>query len=214
MSRNVRSSTLKKYIEDTNIRLSGNDRAFLKDLAKVRIIDEKDANAFHYQDKKTGASRRLDKLCEAGILECRVVNQPGRGRFKSYEFKTDRIATLFGGKRAVIGRKRNALHEVICSKIYFAEGRPETFIVEGDFNKDQKELFRVADKTLSGRDSCIPDAFFIRNNEVVVVEADSGQYNKSQITNKQAAWSGFKQVWGQPNRATARVDNSTVHRFK
>lgn len=213
MSKNVRSSTLKKYLEESNFRLSKDDRDFLADLSKVRIIDEKDACNVHYQNRKTPATRRIDKLCEMGILECNTVNQPGRGKFKAYQFKTDKIASLFGGKRPIIGRKRNALHEVICSKIYFAEGRPESFLLEGDFSKTERSLFNVADKTIAGRDSCIPDAIFERNGEIIIVEADSGQYSKSQIINKQSAWTGFKQVWGQPERSSARVDNATTHKF-
>ena len=213
MARNARTTTVKKYLDDQDFRLSADDRAFLADLAKVKIIDEKDAQAAHYQSRKTPASRRLDKLCEVGLLDVAYVNQPGRGRFKAYQFKTDRLATLFGGSRPVIGAKRNALHEVITSKIYFAVGRPDTFRVESDFNRDQRQLFKVANKTLSGRESCVPDAMYIDNGQIVVVEADSGQYNKSQIINKQAAWSGFRQVWGQPDRASARVDNATVFRF-
>lgn len=211
--RNARTTTIKKYVGDGNFRLSVDDRAFLADLAKVRIIDAADADRHHFGDRKTPAERRLEKLCEVGILERVTVNQPGRGKFKAYQFAHDRVATLFGGKRPVIGRKRNALHEVITSKIYFAEGRPSSFVVEGDFNKSQRELFQVANQTLSGRESCTPDAMFIRDGEIVVVEADSGQYNKNQIVYKQAAWQGFRQVWGQPARASARVDNATVHLF-
>lgn len=213
MPGNARSATLKKYLDDQRFRLSKDDRAFLSDLAKVRIIDEKDADTWHYRGRKTPAARRLDKLCEIGILEKTQVNQPGRGNFKAYQFKTDRMARLFGGKRPVIGRKRNALHEVICSRIYFAEGRPETWRVEGDFSREHHELFRVGDRTLTGRESCIPDAMFIREGRVVAVEADSGQYNQTQIASKVAAWSQFDQVWGQPAKASARVHNATVHRF-
>lgn len=211
--RNVRSNTLKKYLNDSNFKLSKEDRAFLADLAKVNIIDQKDADQFHYSNRKTGSSARLDRLCEIGLLESQVVVQPGRGKFKAYHFKTERIATLFGGKKPVIGTKRNALHEVITSRIYFAEGRPDSFVTESAFTKEQKELFKVEGQTTKGRDHCMPDALFIRNNEVVIVEADSGQYSKSQIENKQVAWKGFKQVWGQPAKASARVDQATVHTF-
>lgn len=212
-TRNARSATVKKYLDETNFRLSSDDRAFLGDLAKVRIIDERDADSHHYKDRKTPGSRRLNKLVEVGILERTEVNQPGRGNFKAYQFKTDKMASLFGGKRPVIGSKRNALHEVICSKIYFAEDRPKTWLIEGDFKKEHRELFGVANKTLTGRDSCIPDAMFVRNGRIVAVEADSGQYNQTQIISKQAAWGEFDQVWGQPAKASARVHNATVHRF-
>ncbi len=211
--RNVRFNTLKKYLTDDKLKLSKEDRSFLSDLAKVGIIDEKDAQATHYKDRRTGASSRLDRLCEAGLLESKTVVQPGRGRFKAYQFKTERIATLFGGHRPVYHRKRNALHEVITSKIYFAEGRPESFTLEAKFSSDQRELFNVPGKTLKGREACLPDAMFVRNGEVIVVEADSGHYNKSQIENKQSAWAGFKQVWGQPSKASARVDDAQVYTF-
>jgi len=211
--KNARTSTLKKYIGDGNFRLSADDRAFLADLAKVRVIDASDAERFHFTDRKTAAERRLNKLCEVGILERLTVNQPGRGQIKVYQFAHERVARLFGGKRPVLSRKRTALHEVITSKIYFAEGRPATFVVEGDFTKAQRDLFKAASCTLSGRESCTPDAMFLRDGEIIVVEADSGQYNKNQIVTKQAAWSDFRQVWGQPARASARVDNATVHLF-
>lgn len=213
MVKNARTRTVKKYLDDKTFRLSSDDRAFLNDLAKVRIIDERDADSQHYQGRKTPAARRLDKLVEIGILERTEVNQPGRGNFKAYQFKTDKMASLFGGKRPVIGRKRNALHEVICSKIYFAEGRPESWLIEGDFKKEHRELFGVANKTLTGRESCFPDAMFVRDGKIVAVEADSGQYNQTQIQSKQAAWGEFEQVWGQPDKASARVHNCTVHRF-
>lgn len=211
---NTRTGTLKKYIADASIRLSDKDREFLRDLARVGIIDSKDADSFHYQDTRTDASRRLDRLCEAGVLEKIDVNQPGRGKFKAYQFKTDKIATLFGGKKPTIGRKRNALHEVITSKLFFAEGRPNTFVVEANFSKKERELFALSSPSATGRNSAIPDAMYVRaDGQIVVVEADSGQYNKTQIRSKQEAWTGFAQVWGQPDRAAARVTNAVVHRF-
>lgn len=213
--RNARTRTLRKYIDDGNIRLSKYDREFLNDLARVGIIDEKDADAHHYDEKKTPAKRRLDRLCEAGVLEKTIVTQPGRGQFNAYQFKTDRVATLFGGKRPTIGRKRNALHEVITSKIYFAEGRPQTFVVESNFSREQKKMFELDTPALTGRNSSIPDAmYFTAGGEIVVVEADSGQYNKNQINSKQAAWKNYKQVWGQPDKAAARVTNAKVYRFE
>ena len=215
--KNTRSSTLRQYISDQKLRLSDADRAFLSDLAVVRIIDESDADSHHFQGRKTKSSRRLDKLCDSGLLECKRVFQPGRGEFKAYTFKTDKIASLFGGKRPSIGAKRNALHECITSRLFFAEGRPDSFILEADFSKSQKDLFRVGQGVVAGREICLPDALYVSNGgEIVVVEADSGQYTKSQIRAKQAAWVGMKQVWGQPNKAFARVtDGSTrVHNFE
>jgi len=211
MKGNVRTNTLRKYLNG-DIRLMPRDRDFLGDLAKVQIIDKDDAVNAHY--KAANSSKRLDQLCKVGVLEKVDINQPGRGRFKAYQFKTDKIASLFGGKRAAIGRKRNALHEVITSKIYFAEGRPKTFIVESNFSKEQNELFKLNNPSMTGNNSAIPDAMYIDGSgEIVVVEADSGQYNKTQIRSKQVAWKGFKQVWGQPAKAGARVSGSKVHLF-
>lgn len=212
--KNVRTATLRKYIEDGTIRLSKNDREFLRDLAKVSIIDARDAEAHHYKSYKTSAERRLDKLCAAGVLERVDVNQPGRGKFKAYAFRTPKVASLFGGKKPIIGRKRNSLHEVLTSKLYFAEGRPETFKLESQFTQKEREMFKLSAPSLTNRNSALPDAMYINaGGEIVVCEADSGQYNKTQIRSKQAAWKGFKQVWGQPGKAAARVTDSKVHRF-
>lgn len=210
--KNTRTSTLLKYIDATKVRLTERDREFFRDLAKVQLIDRRDALNHHYQS--ANSTKRLDKLCEYGILDKIDVNQPGRGKFKAYQFKTDKIASLFGGKRATIGSKRNALHEVITSKIYFAEGRPESFVVESNFTKEQNKMFKLNSPSLTKRNSSIPDAMYVNSGgEIVVCEADSGQYNQTQIRSKQAAWRGFKQVWGQPAKAGARVNHSKVHHF-
>ena len=213
--KNVRTATLRKYIESGTLRLSKNDREFLKDLAKISVIDEKDADKFHYKNMKTKSSRRLDDLCKAGVLEKIDVNQPGRGRFKAYTFRSEKVAKLFGGEKVKVGRKRNALHEVITSKLYFAEGCPETFKLEARFTKDERELFKLSAPSLTNRLSALPDAMYVKpDGSIVVVEADSGQYNKQQIVSKQSAWTGFEQVWGQPQKAAARVtDNARVHCF-
>lgn len=203
--KNVRSATLRKYIENQNLRLSKSDREMLADLSKVQILDERDVSNYHYKENKSPASRRLDKLCEAGLLEKHKVYQPGHGKINAYTFKNEKIAGLFGSKYPPIKRKRNALHEVICSKLYFSQGRPESFTLESNFTAEQKALFKQSNKTLIGHDSCIPDAMYLDNGQIVVVEADSGQYNKTQIQSKQAAWRDFKQVWGQPSKAAARV---------
>ncbi len=209
--KNVRTSTLRKYLNG-DIRLTERDREFLSDLSRVQIIDKQDALNVHF--KTANSSKRLDSLCKAGVLERIEVNQPGRGRFKAYHFKTDKIASLFGGRKPAIERKRNALHEVITSKIFFAENRPKSFVVEGNFTKEQNELFKLSSPSLTGRNSSIPDAMYVNaSGEIVVCEADSGQYNKTQIRSKQAAWKGFKQVWGQPAKAGARVTGSKVHLF-
>ncbi len=212
-SRNVRTATLEKYISGGNIKLNAADREFLRDLSRVHVIDEKDVSAFHYNDRKN-PSRRLERLCEVGVLEKIKVGQPGRGRFNAYIFSSDKVAALFGGKKLETASRRNALHEVITSRLYFTLGRPETFTVESQFSKRQKDLFKLNAPSLTDRMSAIPDATYLDGNgEIVVVEADSGQYNKRQIISKQMAWKGYKQVWGQPSRASARVTGAEVYRF-
>lgn len=217
--KNARTNTLKKYINDDKLRLSDSDRAFFKDLTKVGLIDEADANQWHYQGRKTSASKRLDRLVKAGILTKRTVSQPAKGNFSCYEFATDKIASLFGGKRPTIGAKRNALHEAITSKLYFAEGRPDSWVLERGFSKNKIEFLKESFKNGRGeikkgeKDYLLPDAMFYRDGEIVLVEADSGQYTKKQIRDKQKAWKGLKQVWGQPAKASAVVDDAKVYRF-
>lgn len=205
----VRTGTLRQYIKDDKIRLTDADRALFSDLAKVRIVDEKDAG-FHYENRKTPASKRLDRLAEAGILKRVDVFQPERGNFKAYQFANKDVARIMGGKLPSIGSKRNALHEVITSKLYYAVGRPDSFKLEADLSKDEKKLFSTM--SVDGT-SCLPDAVFYQGGQMVICEADSGQYTSTQIASKQAGWSGIKQVWGQPSVAAARVHNADVYRF-
>ena len=205
----ARSSTLKQYISDSTIRLSDADRALFSDISRVRIVDESDAGV-HYSGRKTPASSRLDRLVEAGILKRVDVYQPGRGNFKAYQFANEDVARVMGGKLPTIGAKRNALHEVITSRIYFAAGRPDSFTLEADFSRDEKAFFST--RSVDGG-SVLPDAVYYKNGEMVVCEADSGQYSSSQIASKQAGWTGLKQVWGQPSQSAARVHNAQVYRF-
>jgi len=209
---NISTTKLSKLAGATaSFRLGASDRGFLADLSKVRIIDLEDANKWHYSDRKAGAKKRLDNLVKAGLLNAREIIQPGKGKVRTYEFSNDRVAKAFGGAKPVIGAKRSALHEVITSKIYFAEGRPVTFKIASDFTKTDIRNFKLA----VGGDAVIPDAMYTdASNDIVLVEADSGNYTKSQILEKQSAWSGVKQVWGQPNKASARIGgNTNVYRF-
>lgn len=211
---NVRTATLKKYLPDTTLRLTKKDRDFLYDLSKTGIIDEKDADRYHYHDNKTPAFERLDQLCDSGLLECVTVHQKGRGLFRSYVFKTRDIAHLFKGRRLELGGKKNALHEVIISKLYFAEGRPESFKLESRLTKEEKEAFKNNVGAASIVEACIPDAIFYRQDgRMVAVESDAGNYTASQIKTKQIAWSGIDQVWGQPTKVNSRVRSAKVHRF-
>lgn len=192
------------------LRLSREDRSFLKDLSKVRIIDLKDANQFHYSARKNGGRNRLDKFANMGILVARDIHKPGCKSFRTYEFSNHKIAKAFGGKTAVIGRKRSALHETLASKTYFATGRPSTFKVSSDFNREDLQQFR--DKT--SLNATLPDAmFFNEKGEMVIVEADSGQYTKQQVLDKQIGWQGIKQVWSQPLKASAKITGAAVFRF-
>lgn len=211
-TRNARTATLKKYLDNANFRLSQDDRGFLADLARLGIIDGRDANRYHYQGRKTLGTRRLDTLCKIGLLESKTISQRGRHPFKAYQFKTDRLAVLFGGKRVALGARHSPIHDVILSKIYFAEGRPETFTTEVHFTTNQKKLFEGL-AVIPNRRHCLPDALFIRDNDIVIVEADSGQYTQAQIRHKQTAWSDFQQVWGQPNIRAAKVHGAYVHTF-
>lgn len=206
----ARTGTLKQYINDATIRLTDADRALFADLAKVRIVDEADAG-FHYQGRKTPPAARLDRLADAGILKRVDVFQPGRGNFKAYQFANADIARVMGGKLPSIGSRRNALHEVITSRLYFAVGRPESFRLEADLTKEERKKF--ASMSVDGT-SCLPDAVFYSNGNMVVCEADSGQYTSSQIASKQAGWRDYQQVWGQPGRAAARVHGAEVYRFE
>jgi hypothetical protein len=208
----TRTHTLKKYITDQGIRLGANDREFLRDLARVQVIDVKDAE-HHYLFNKGGGEKRLDKLCKAGILESKNIYNPNSGLIKSYLFKTDKIATLFKGKKPKLNLRRSGLHDLIASKIYFAEGRPKTFVLESNFNEEQKKLFQFGQGMVAGRNVCYPDAFFVSNGDVVLVESDSGQYTQTQINAKQAAWHGKKQVWGRPTGTRTRVKKAMVHNF-
>lgn len=196
---------------ENNFRLSQEDRAFLRDLAKVKIIDLKDANQFHYSNRQSGAKQRLDKLASLGILTARDIQQPGRCQFRTYEFSNEKIAKTFGGSKAIIGSKRSALHEVLSSKVYFAKGRPDSFKTSSDFKKDDLQRFyRLANGKV-----ILPDAMYSDDQgELVIIEADSGHYTKRQVLDKQLAWRGIKQIWSQPSRASAKVaGGAEVYRF-
>lgn len=212
--RKARTSTLKR-ITGSDFRLSQRDRAFLADLARVRLVSEADADVFHYEGQKTGSRRRLDKLCSAGLLKEHVLTVPGQGTIRAYSFSSDKVAKRFGGAMPSVSRMRNAYHELIVSRIFFAEGRPESFKVENDFTQTDREVFR---RPGEGRDRItLPDAmYYDAHGQAVVVEADSGQYNSTQIREKVNAWQGHRQVWGQPQSRKSAVENlsdAKVHRF-
>lgn len=214
MPRAARTGTLKRLTGE-NFRLSAADRAFLSDLVKVRVIAVDDADEHHYQDQKSGARRRLDKLVDAGLLKAHDFTVPGSGAQRAYSFSSQTIAGRFGGKLPNISRMRNAFHEVLTSRVYFAEGRPDSFKLEADLTLTDKSAIRQPGQSLS--DVHMPDAVYRdAQGNLVMVEADSGQYNQRQIRQKINAWSAFRQVWAQPmarNSAVENQSNATVHRF-
>ncbi len=218
MRKNVRTVTLKKHLQQmdaSNIRFTKRDKDFLADLAKVRLVGLKDAQSQHYGGKLDGCRKRLQKFVELGLLKERTVTQPGRGQVdKCYEFASDRIAKLYGGRTAGIGSKRSDLHELLVSKAYFALGRPESFKLGDEMTHLEKRALLMPVRGDS--EGVTPDAYFMRDGEVVLLESDAGQYNSRQIAHKQASWAGNAQVWVQPNKANCRVprdENVEVMRF-
>ncbi len=198
-----------------SFRLSSDDKAFLRDLAKVRLISEDDADATHFAQRKTKASKRLDKLVEQGLLSRKEITIPGKGVVKAYTFGSEDVAKSLGSKLPKVNRMRNAYHELIVSRLYFAEGRPASFKIEAEFTNSDIESIRQEGQSIS--EVARPDALFTNaQGQVVVVEADSGQYNSTQIKEKINSWKGFPQVWGQPEQRKSAVENfssAKVHRF-
>lgn len=206
MRRNVRTTTMKKYLkgmEEAKIRLTKNDKAFLSDLAQVRLVGLKDAMHHHYGGKES-CQRRLQKLVEVGLLNERQVIQPGKGKNeKCYEFASDRIARLYGGRGAGIGSKRSDLHELLVSQVYFKLGRPDGFKLGDQMTELEKKAFLQPVRGDGG--GITPDAYYEQGGELIFVEADAGQYTKKQVMNKQQSWVGVKQVWVQPEKANCVV---------
>jgi hypothetical protein len=91
------------------------------------------------------------------------------------------------------GAKRTDLHELMASRAYFELGRPDTFKLAANFSR--------AEIALCG--SLRPDALYTdpETGELVLVEADSGNYRHHQIIAKMAHWRAAgltRQVWAQP----------------
>lgn len=213
MVRNPENYKLKSFWQGQSIRLSDSDRSFFQDLARVRIIGEGDADQFHYKDRKAGCKNRLEKFVRLGLIQKYNIHHPGRGHYHAYSFSNQDFAKSWGGKTPVIGAKRTALHEVMVSKLYFAVGQPLSFKLESQLNAKERECFREegASKPMAP-DAIMRDEY----GNIVALEADSGQYTKSQVNKKMNAWSGIKQVWGQPLRAAARIESNesiSVMRF-
>lgn len=178
---------------EVNIRLSVADRSFLKDLSKVQLISSDLADKNHYAHLKGSSVRSLERLEKAGLITSKHLYQHSAAPVKTYQFANKSIAGAYGGKLPVTGAKRNDLHELMASRAYFELGRPDTFKLAANFSR--------AEIALCG--SIRPDALYTdsETGEMVLVEADSGNYRHHQIIAKMARWQAAgltRQVWAQP----------------
>ena len=194
----------RKLVELTGkaVRLSAADRSFLQDLSKVQIISNDLADKWHYDHQKAGSKHSLSRLVDAGILTEKKLHS-STGVVRVYQFSSHEMAKAWGGRLPVTGAKRTDFHELVTSRLYFELGRPDDFRLENRFNKN--------DKFICGE--LRPDAMYTnRDDEVVFVEADSGQYSKAQIEKKIHKWSslGVKQVWGQPKGAVSKISQANL----
>lgn len=207
-----RTSRLKR-ISGTKpeLRLLAADRQFLRDLSRVNLLSSEHAAKYHYTHLKGGATRSLNRLEAAGLIESKMLRVAGRPPIKTYQFSSRSIARAWGGSLPVTGAKRTGLHELISSDLYLKLGRPADFRLAAAFSE--------ADIVAVG--GYRPDALYTDagSGELVAVEADSGHYTKRQILHKIARWESVglsRFVWGQPYYAEARVpalENISVHRF-
>lgn len=184
------------------LRLTSADREFLRDLGKVQIISTAQAAEHHYSHLKTQGNRSLQRLLDANIIRSRNVFVASQGRYKTFEFSSHEMAVAWGGRLPRTGSSRSDYHELITSEAYFRLGRP------GDFRLSTK--FTNVDKSLIGEH--LPDAIYTDSatGEMILFEADAGNYSKKQIQQKMQSWKrrGFKQTWAQPMKVTSRVQVS------
>ena len=193
------------------IRLHAADREFLKDLSRVQLLSSDLAAKHHYPHLKGGATPSLARLEAAGLIRSKTLGFTDRKPTKIYEFSSKAMARAWGGSLPIIGAKRNELHELITSDLYFKCGRPADYRLAAQFT--DRDISRVGQHR--------PDALYTdaATGELVAVEADAGNYRKHQIIKKLAAWDsvGLKRiVWGQPlsmPRIVPSLDNITLHRF-
>ena len=179
---------------EANIRLSEADRAFLKDLSKIQLISSDLADKNHYTHLKGSSVRSLERLEKAGLITSKPLYHPGSAPVKIYQFANQSIAGAYGGKLPVTGARRTGLHELMTSRAYFELGRPASFKLASHFT--------AAEIALCG--SMRPDALYTdpETGEMVVVEADAGNYRQHQIKEKMARWQAAgltRQVWAQPS---------------
>jgi hypothetical protein len=215
MARNPKTSRVRARVGDRNLRLTGADRQFLADLAQARLVDESTAARWHYSDRKSGASRPLERLTRAGVLQRYSIVDPSRGQtINVYGFRDGRIARMWGGRAPSIGRQRQVYHELMVGRLYFEAGRPESWRTDQEFDRADYERFGQAPPGFSqgathhavAGDGALPDALYTdADGQVVAVEADSGHYTSRQINHKQQLWRGCRQLWGQPTQPHAAV---------
>jgi len=197
--------------EAGSFRLSQADREFLRDLSRVSFVSFDQAAKHHYSHLKTGGARSLKRLEENKIIISRRVHVTGRPVVTVYEFYNQDVAKAWGGRLPKTGPSRSDFHELITSDVYFNLGRPEDFRLPFNFSEQEKNLFTSGKKNKNGSPSTfgVPDAMYTdqQTGEVVVVEADAGNYNSQQIAKKMQFWHvrGFRQIWAQPKRTTAKV---------
>lgn len=192
-------------------RLLAADRAFLRDLGRVNIISNDMAKKYHYGHLKGGCERSLARLEAAGLIESKKLHLAGRAPLKTYQFANLKQARLWGGSLPVTGAKRNEMHELITSRLYFETGKPADF----------RLAYKFSNADIATVGGCRPDALYTdaSTGALVAVEADGGNYSRKQIIEKLARWNsvGIKHsVWGQPSYAVARVpalQNISIYRF-
>ncbi len=177
----------------SHFNLSPADRAFLRDLAVIQIISPDLADRYHYPHLKGGAQRRLSRLEVSGLLASNRLYVVGEKPARIYQFASHAIAAAWGGSLPVIGSKRSALHELMTARAYFVLGRPADFRVA--VRMSESDIFLCGSRK--------PDALYTdaATGEIVLVEADSGNYTSAQIRDKAAHWwvlGLLRQIWVQP----------------
>jgi hypothetical protein len=194
-----------------SIRLLAADRVFLRDLARVNLLSSDHAAKYHYTHLKGGATKSLKRLESAGLVTGKTLHIADQPSVKIYQFSNKQIARAWGGSLPITGAKRNELHELIASDLYFKCGRPSDYRLAADFS----------DNDIAAVGGCRPDALYTdpSTGELVAVEADAGHYSKQQILQKIARWESVglnRFVWEQPQHIWSRVprlENITLHRF-
>jgi hypothetical protein len=200
---NPRTRRLLSLAESTKVlRLTKADRKFLRDLGKIQIISAAQAAEHHYSHLKTQGTQSLQRLEDAGILRSRNIYIAGQGRVKTFEFSSHEMAIAWGGRLPRTGSSRSDYHELITAEAYFRLNRPEDFRLASRFSK--------SDRNIIGEH--LPDAAYSdqMTGELIVFEADAGNYSKQQIQQKSLSWErrGLKQVWAQPEKATSKIEAS------